>query len=170
MMAALTLGWLVVVPLHDTRLVGKITGVPVSVALDPLTRVLGWKEMAKTVATARTNLLTEGKPVFVIAAHYGATSLLTFYTPEAKAGVPDHPMIYCVATEVPMNQFYFWPGYQMRKGENAIYVGPVDRSEPRPPPALERQFASITDLGTRDILHRDRVFHRVHLFACRDLR
>ena len=38
------------------------------------------------------------------------------------------------------------------------------------PDRLRREFASVTSLGTRDILYKNRVFHRIHLFACRDLR
>jgi 4-amino-4-deoxy-L-arabinose transferase-like glycosyltransferase/membrane-associated phospholipid phosphatase len=171
LMAAMTLGWLVIVPLHDTQLIGKMFGRPLSVPLDPLTRVLGWKEMARTVEQARRELVAkDGKPAFIIAAHYGTTSLLTFYIPEAKAGVPDRPLVYCISSDEPENQFFFWPGYQARKGQNALYIAPVDRFERTPPASLQREFASVTDLGMRDILYKDRVFHQVQLFACRNLR
>jgi hypothetical protein len=170
-MAAIALGWIVVVPLHDTRLIAKMFGRPLSVELDPLTRVLGWKEMAKAVDAARLELQTqENKPVFIIAGHYGTTSLLTFYLPDARRGVPNDPMVYFISSDQPKNQFYFWPGYRARKGQNAIYIAPVDRSEHTPPESLKQEFASVTDLGTRDILYKDRVFHRIQLFACRDLR
>lgn len=171
LMAGVTVGWLVVVALHDTRVVAKLVGVPLSVKLDPLTRVLGWKEMAKTVEQARQELAVQtGQPTFIIAAHYGTTSLLSFYIPAAKAGVPDNPWVYFISTDEPKNQFYFWPGYQGRKGQNAIYVAPMDRAGHTAPASLQREFASVTDLGTREILYKGRVFHWVHLFACRDLR
>jgi hypothetical protein len=169
-MAALTLGWLVVIPLHETKIVAKMIGTPLRPELDPLRRVLGWKEMAKVVGEARSQLLSEGKPAFVIASHYGPTSLLSFYLPEAKAGVPGSPLVYYLSSDQPKNQFYFWPGYESRKGQNAIFVGPIDRPPQPPPDRLVQQFASVTDLGQRDIVYKDRVLHRVHLFACRDLR
>jgi membrane-associated phospholipid phosphatase len=171
LMAGLLLGWLIVVPLHDTRLVGKLFGTPITVKLDPLTRVQGWKEMARTVEQARRELIAhDGQPVFIIAAHYGTTSLLTFYIPEAKQAATGKPLVYFISSAEPKNQFFFWPGYLARKGQNAIYVAPVDRPERTPPAVLKREFASVTDLGMRNILYRDRVFHEIQLFACRDLR
>lgn len=170
LMGALAFGWMVVVPLHDTRLIAKATGYALPVRLDPLTRVLGWKETANVINRERLNLQSEGIPAFIIAAHYGTTSLLSFYIPEAHEGVPDKPLVYFESSEHPKNQFYFWPGYEKRKGQNAIYVAPVDRSAIKAPPRLEKEFASVTDLGTRDIVYRDRVLHRVQLFACRGLR
>jgi 4-amino-4-deoxy-L-arabinose transferase-like glycosyltransferase len=171
LMAGMSIGWFAVVMLHDTALVGKVFGKPLSWQLDPFTRVLGWKEMAKTVGQVRQEFMEhDGKPTFIIAAHYGTTSLLSFYIPEANEGVPEKPFVYFISSDEPMNQFYFWPGYQSRKGQNAIYMAPVDRVERTPPASLQREFASVTDLGTRDILYKDRVFHQIQLFACRDLR
>ncbi len=65
-------------------------------------------------------------PMFIIGGHYGITSEVAFYLPAAKAGVPDHPLAYFQRTSAPENQFYFWPGYQDRKGQNAIYVQELD--------------------------------------------
>ena len=68
------------------------------------------------------------------------------------------------------NQFFFWPAYRYqdtRRGENAILfiVG-----EKRPPPAsLLAEFETVTSLGVVDVKRRGRVFHRVQLFACRNL-
>jgi membrane-associated phospholipid phosphatase/4-amino-4-deoxy-L-arabinose transferase-like glycosyltransferase len=165
----LALGWIVAIPLHDTRLIEKMTGWRLSWKLDPLTRVLGWKATAEAIGTARGDLLKEGKPVFIICSHYGTTSLISFYLPEAKAGVRDHPLVYCQSSAEPENQFYFWPGYRFRKGQNAIYVGRMDRTDSAYPERLGQEFASITDLGTREVLYKGRLYHWVHLFACRDL-
>jgi hypothetical protein len=169
LLGAMAFGWLFVIPLHDTRLFQKIFGVSLSVANDPLTRVLGWEEMARQVNDARTELQKEGKPVFMIASHYGTTSLLSFYIPEAKAGVPNNPMVYCIPKEPPQNQFYFWPGYQGRKGENAIFVATMDRTDPELPAILKAQFKSVTPLGLHQALYKNSVFHWVQLFACREL-
>ncbi len=169
------LGLFAVIVLHDTNLLGKITGHYLPPDKDPLTRVRGWSDAAKVVEAERQKFLAEGKPVFVIGAHYGITGLLSFYIPEAKAGVPDHPLVYYQSSEKPENQFYFWRGYQAdRRGQNALYVESFKRGSqlepPPPPPRLTNEFVSVIDLGTRDVLYRGRVIHTLRLFACRDLR
>ncbi|MBU6399608.1 MAG: glycosyltransferase family 39 protein [Verrucomicrobia bacterium] len=169
LIAGVSLGLVAAILLHDTDLIGKITGRPLTAKQDPLARVRAWRKTARAVARARLELLAEGKPVFIIGDHYGITAILSFYLPEAKAGVPDHPLVYYQSSPAPDNQFYFWPGYDGRKGENAIYVQQVHQPQP-PPERLRREFASVTDLGMRDIEYRGRVYRSVQLFACRDLR
>jgi len=105
----------------------------------------------------------------IIGAHYGITSLVAFYLPEARAGVPDAPLVYYQSTERPENQFFFWPGYRGRKGENAVFVLQT-RTRQAPPQRMLDEFASVTDLGTRDVMYRGRVMHQIQLFACRGLR
>jgi len=167
--AGLALGLPLVLVLHDTNLVGKLIGTPLPARVDPLRRVRGWSELARVVGETRSELLSEGKPVFIIGGHYGIASLIAFYLPEAKAGVPDQPLVYALHTDQPKNQFYFWPGYRHRKGENAIFVRHARVAEPAPD-TLQTEFASITDLGLRQIAYRGRVLHTVQLFACRDQR
>jgi 4-amino-4-deoxy-L-arabinose transferase-like glycosyltransferase len=167
--AGLVLGLVAVVVLHDTDLVQKVAGQNLPVNLDPLRRVRGWKEGAAVVAQARTRLLAEGKPVFLIGDHYGVTGLLSFYLPEAKADVPDHPLVYFRSTDRPINQFYFWPGYTNRTGQNAIYVRDTKRKF-QVPPRLLTEFASVEDLGLFEVRYRGRVLRQLQLFACRDLR
>lgn len=60
--------------------------------------------------------------MFVIADHYGRASLLNFYLPEAHKLLPEDQLVYVLATEKPQNQYWFWPSYDARVGENAIYV------------------------------------------------
>jgi 4-amino-4-deoxy-L-arabinose transferase-like glycosyltransferase len=162
-------GLLVVVVLHDTNLVGKVFGWTLPTKLDPLTRVRAHREMAQEVGAARRKLLAERKPVFIIANHYGITSLITFYLPDAKAGVPNDPLVYSRSSDKPENQFYFWQGYEWRRGQNAIFVQETHTPQP-PPEQIQKAFASVTDLGIHDIKYRDRVFHQIQLFECRDLR
>jgi hypothetical protein len=38
------------------------------------------------------------------------------------------------------------------------------------PPRIAEEFESVTDLGGREIKIGDRVFHRVHLWACYNLK
>ncbi len=192
--AGLGAGFLVVGVMHETAVISRVAKHALPPERDPLRRVRGWTAVANIVGEARTNLLAEGKPVFIIGAHYNTASLITFYLPEAKAGVPDQPLVYYGPLDRPENQFYFWPGYQeTRKGQNAIYVhelpaaplvhgwagkwlsgetnlvaeAPVAESAP---PWLVQQFESVTNLGLRSALYRDRVFHTIQLFECRDLR
>ena len=50
---------------------------------------------------------------------------------------------------------------------------PVNRADPPPvtlPPRISQEFESVTDLGEHDIEIGDRVFHRVHLWACYNLK
>ena len=169
LLAGLGAGLAAVTVAHETDLFGKITGRPLPPKYDPLTRVRAYKEMARLVGEARAELLAEGKPVFIIGNHYGITSLITFYLPEARTGEPDNPLVYFRSTSRPENQFYFWPGYENRTGQNAVFVQEAHAPQP-PPERIEKEFESVTDLGIHDIKYRDRVFHQVQLFECRGLR
>ena len=168
--AGIAIGLTVVVLGHETRLISEITGFSLPMKLDPLRRVRGWKSAAETVEAERQRLASEGNSVFVIGDHYGVTSLLTFYTPAAKAAATGAPMIYCISADEPANQFYFWPGYSARQGEDAIFVQKTD--EPRPPPhRLQQEFEVVSDLGMRPVFDdHNREMRRIQLFACRRLR
>ncbi|HEX4644424.1 MAG TPA: hypothetical protein VH598_02335, partial [Verrucomicrobiae bacterium] len=101
------------------------------------------------------------------------TSQITFYVPEAKAGVPDHPLAYFQTTQAPENQFYFWPGYQDRKGQNAIYAQELELLGGKPPPppeALTNEFESVTDLGAVEIKYHGALWRRIQICECRGLR
>ena len=118
-------------------------------------------------------MLAEGKPVFIIAAHYGLVGEITLYLPEAREAVAKRALVFCQTSLTPENQFYFWPGYQDRKGENAIYVRELDRDrtfDPPIPPELEQEFQSVTDLGVRNVLYYGRVLRPLQIYACRGLR
>ena len=171
--AGLTLGLPLVILLHDTNLTGKLFGTPLPPKLDPLNRVRGWKALAETVEAERQKVIAaEGKPVFLIGAHYGLTSLLSFYIPEAKAGVPHAPLVFYQSSAKPENQYGFWPGYSTRLGATALYVQQLKKgAQPEPPPArLATEFTRIEDLGTREVQYRGRPSHTVRLLLCRELR
>jgi membrane-associated phospholipid phosphatase len=192
--SGLTFGLTLVVIIHDTNLVGKIAGRPLPPQVDPLRRVRGHAEMARVVGQARARLAQEGKPVFIIADHYGITSVLTFYSPEAREHVQDSPLVFCQPTGKPENQYYFWPGYtKTHTGQNALFVrelglpklvpgwflkwlkGAPDLTQPPaandPAPAwLVRDFESVNSTGSHDVLYRGRVLHKVEIFECRNLR
>ena len=167
---ALALGLPVVVLLHDTDMLHRLTGERLPAHLDPLRRVRAWSTMARTVNVARKELAAEGKEVFVIGSHYGLTGQLSFYIPEAKAAVDKVPLVYYRSSPYPRNQYFFWPGYpDQRPGQNAIYVHETER--PRSPSApILQQFESVRSLGLRSIKYRGREFRRIELFACRNLK
>ncbi len=170
LVAGVASGLAVVVLLHDTDLIQKITQLQLPARAEPLRRVRGWKEVAATVETQRQKLLGEGRPVFIIGGHYGITSELSFYLPAAKAAVRDVPLVYFLTTDHPQNQFYFWPGYRgLPRGQNALFVS-KNQEIRKPPTVLAREFAEVRDLGLFPVLHEGRVLHTVQIFFCRDLR
>ncbi|HZV35471.1 MAG TPA: glycosyltransferase family 39 protein [Verrucomicrobiae bacterium] len=194
------IGLLMAVVLRDTNIIGKFTGGHVlPAALDSTRRVKGWGETAALVEQKREEFMKEGKPVFIICDHYGIAGEMTFNIPEAKAGVPDHPLVYFYDSPVPMNQFYFWPGYKSRKGENALYLREVDFKQlttsdvPKSlvdfvnkfvhweppssdyidypiPPLVQAEFESVSDIGCVVSMHKGHPAHRIQIFECRGLR
>jgi 4-amino-4-deoxy-L-arabinose transferase-like glycosyltransferase/membrane-associated phospholipid phosphatase len=194
--AGLALGIFAIVFMYDSNLVGKISGHLLPGETDPSRRVRAWQPTAALVETARENLEAEGKPAFIIADHYGITSEFSFYLPQARAALDSKPLVYCVDSDEPENQFYYWPEYDYRssrKGENAIYISelnpyplesgwlwkwlahePVDYAGTPPPmkiPArVAGEFESTADLGEHEIMFGDRIFRRVHLWACYNLK
>jgi hypothetical protein len=177
-------------------LVSKVAGRPLPPDKDPLRRVRAWQATADLVNAARTRLLAEGKPVFLIAHHYGITGLLSFYLPEARPQPGALPLVYSVLGPVPDNQFYFWPEYRYRRfrqGQNAVFV--VELDTPRysfgawfkslvtgglevlpDAPVPERfpvpvlwEFDTVKDLGVEPVYYRGRIYRWLQLFECRNL-
>jgi hypothetical protein len=187
-------GAFAVILAHDPQLLNKLVHRRLPSRLDVLHRVHGWKEMATVVGTARNGLEAKGKPAFIICEHYGFTSQISFYLPEAKRRIQGDPIVFYVAKARPENQFYYWPNYLARKGDNAIFVRELERPRLRtgwfsrwwkkegnlyaespppvspPPDELRQQFESVTDTGTREILAGGEVLRRIQLFECRNLR
>jgi 4-amino-4-deoxy-L-arabinose transferase-like glycosyltransferase len=170
-MTALTIGLPMVVLLHDTDMIRRLTGEYLPAKADPLRRVRAWSDTADAVNAAREELAEEGKEVFVICAHYGLTGQMSFYIPEAKAAVDDVPLVYYRTSPKPSNQYFFRPGYRERRtGQNAIYVHETKKDLRPPPPELLAEFESVRSLGLREIKYRGREFRRIELFACRNLK
>jgi 4-amino-4-deoxy-L-arabinose transferase-like glycosyltransferase len=169
----LILGFVAVVLTHETRLIGRLTGKELPAGDDPLMRSRGWKETAAAVETEYLRLLREGKPVFVIGSHYGITGELSLYMEEGRRTVAsDQPLVYYLSSDKPHNQFYFWPGYRSRKGQNAIYVERIKTTGPIAPVSeqLLREFAEVKDLGTREIFWKGRLARRIRMIECRSLK
>ncbi len=192
---AMLLGLVASIFMHDSRLIGRVFGQPLPGDADPAHRSVGWRETAQLVETERVRFDTNA---FIIADHYSTTGLYSFYNPPARAAAATaKPLVYCLDSDEPMNQFFFWNEYnyrQHRHGENAIYVIRLDpypleknwlwkwlQHEPihfreiparrSVPPRLADEFESVTDLGIREIKIRDgRIFQRVQVFSCTHLK
>ncbi len=163
-----TLGLTLVLLLHETDNIRSLSGKSLPVQWDPLRRVRGWEATARSVALARDALLAEGKPVFIIADHYGIAGLISFYLPEAKAAVNSDPLVFCLAADRPKNQFHLWPGYEPRSGQNALFIR--EDVHPKPlPPSLTNQFAHVAQLQVVEVRRRQLVLHQLHLAECREL-
>jgi membrane-associated phospholipid phosphatase len=189
----LAFGLIFVVILHDPNLVNKALHRRLPPKYDLLHRAHGWKEMARIVGQARQELAAEGPPAFIIAEHYGSTSQLSFYLPEAKRQVNAEPLVYFYAGAHPINQFYYWPTYLHRTGQNALFVREMSSPSLRPdwlsrwwrqdpdiflpdkpqggpaPREVLRQFDSFTNLGVRDVVFDGAIVRRVQLIQCRHL-
>jgi len=166
--AGVLTGAIPIVFLHDTNLIGKLAGHNLPAKLDPLKRVRAWKASASMAGEERERLLMEGKEVFVIGAHYGLVGEISFYLPVARAAVKKTPLVYYQSADRPENQFYFWPGYGTRTGQNAIYVREEKESEPLSA-RIKQEFESVTDLGQRRVEYRGQTFRILHFYACRNL-
>jgi len=189
----LLIGIVASVFMYDSALVGRLTGHKLPGDKD-IHRVLGWRETALAVEAEREKFDANA---FIIADHYGTTGLFSFYSPRARAAATTGmPLVYCIDSDAPINQFPFWDEYnyrEHRQGENAIYVVRLDpyalekgwlgkwwRHEQinalmppeRPVPTrLTAEFESVTNLGVREIaLHDGRVFQRVQIFGCYHLK
>jgi hypothetical protein len=187
-------GIFAVVMAHDTQLLNKLVHRPLPPRLDVLRRVHGWKEMARIVGQARQDLDTQGQPAFIICEHYGFTSQISFYLPEAKSRVNTDPLVFYYATAKPDSQFYFWPNYLKRDGQNAIFVREIEKPRLRAdwlsrwwkqsgdlyldevpplrplPPQIRQEFESTHDLGIQEVVAGGNVVRRIQLFECRNLR
>ena len=181
--------------IYDSALIGRLTGHPLPGDKDPSHRVLGWRQTALAVEAERVKFDTNA---FIIADQYGTSGLYSFYSPPARAAAKTAtPLVYCLDSDKPENQFYFWDEYNYRahrQGQNAIFAMrlepyPLEKgwlwkwfhhepvmSGPIPPPRsapsrLTAEFESVTNLGLREITLRDgRVFQRVQIFGCYHLK
>jgi len=177
LVTGLIVGCTAMVFLHDTKLINRVTSVvhyTLPPKKDPLRRLTAWTDTAQVVEKARQELLKEGKPVFIIGGHYGITGQIAFNLPEAKARVcSDDPLVYYRTSNEPENQFYFWPGYTHRKGQNAIYAQELDLIGPPPPPPpdqLKAEFESVKDLGEVYVMYKNQRIRRIQICECRGLR
>jgi membrane-associated phospholipid phosphatase len=189
--AGLVLGIAASVFMYSSDLIGRLAANRLPGDLDPTHRLRGWSETAVAVEAERARF---DPHAFILADHYGTTGLYSFYSPPARAAAQTAPpLVYCLDSDTPINQFPFWDEYNYRahrRGDNALFVlrldpykpksgwvwewlqgRPVPFRDPPPPPAVPprvaAEFESVTNFGVREIKLRDgRVFQRVALFGC----
>jgi hypothetical protein len=158
--AGLVLGFAVVFLLHQPATIQQLIERPLP---NELARVCGWRTSGAVVDDAKKTLLAEGRPVFVIGGHYSVASEMAF-----QLGAAD---VYCLTGDRPENQFYFWPSYHDRHGQNAVYVRTVGNdSPPPPPPQLTNEFVSVTSMDIIPVEYHGQIIRRLQIFECRGLR
>ena len=96
LVAGLALGFVAVILGHDTDLHPQADRPAPARKPGPACTACGngAKSPASRARPGRS-LLAEGKPVFIIAAHYGLVGEISFYLPEAKAAVTSEPLVFC---------------------------------------------------------------------------
>jgi undecaprenyl-diphosphatase len=92
------------------------------VAMDPSSRLDGWKELGGEV-TGIYEQMSQNRPVFIFSDRYQVTSQLAFY-------VKGHPVTYCANLGRRMNQYDLWPGFSSFIHYDAIYVRTGDNALP----------------------------------------
>jgi hypothetical protein len=196
LIVGIVIGLVMLIPMHESSVIGAVLGNPLPGEVDPLRRVRAWKETSAEVERARQDLLMEGEPVFIIADHYGMAGEFSFYDVVARDMIKREPLVYSLSSVRPKNQLYFWPEYryvERRKGQNAIFAlelnpYPLEKGwlwkwlkHKKPgygevplsgeaPEQIVNEFESVKNLGTREVKLGDRVFRRVQLFECRNLK
>lgn len=151
--AALTIGLVMSAMVVNTDLLRRV-GLPLSYGLDPSARLRGWWTGARLVEEVRQKVEAEtGLPVFLIGDRYGTAASLSFYLKDPRTKGPGHPPVYAPESQVPENQFYFWPKYdefELRKkpvdpGEQSYYT-----EESGVNPFMSRDALYITDQDRRN--------------------
>jgi 4-amino-4-deoxy-L-arabinose transferase-like glycosyltransferase/membrane-associated phospholipid phosphatase len=187
-------GLFAVIMAHSPNLLGKLIHRPAAGPLNVLRRAQGWKELANIVSATRKKIDVNGTPSFIVCEHYGLTAEISFYLADAKRQIQSDPIVYYIDTPKPENQFYYWPNYLVRTGQNALFVRELPRprfrkdwfsrwlngqsdlyesvmpDSPPVPVQLRQEFDSITNLGAREVVANGQIVRRVELIECKGLR
>jgi 4-amino-4-deoxy-L-arabinose transferase-like glycosyltransferase len=110
-LAALGLGAVVTLFTLETDLV-RLLGYPWPYALDPSSRLRGWKSLTESVEAFRRRFEEKlGEKVFLIGNKYQTSSMLAFYLKDKRLEGPGHPPVYIPESQDIENEFSFWPRY-----------------------------------------------------------
>lgn len=126
--------------------------------MDPTMRLLGWKELGHETGRIYEGLSLAG-PAFVMSDSYQLASELAFY-------MKGNPRTYCINLGRRMNQYDLWPGFEGKKGQNAILVMYDDREFPA---ELAGSFARNEKLLLQITVRGDKVM-KFTVFKCYDFK
>ena len=92
------------------------------VAMDPSSRLAGWKELGSEVSKLYEQMSLD-HPVFIFSDRYQVSSQLAFYG-------KGHPVTYCINVDRRMNQYDLWPSFHTFIHYHAIFVRTGDVTIP----------------------------------------
>jgi hypothetical protein len=136
--------WLQTLLMHDPEIL------PLPQKMDPMGRVVGWKEIAMNL----DDLRAQEKADVVIADAYKEASIFSFY-------MRDQPFIYTLKHTPPANQYDFWPGYPTQPPHVALWITGQDSTA-----ALQRDFNTITFVGYDIASFHGRPFREYSIYRC----
>ena len=170
----------------------RALGLSYPTALDPSTRLRGWKSTAEHVAEMRAQFEQYiEEPVFLIANKYQTAAALAFYMPDKPIEQPGHPPVYIPESQDIQNQFSLWRRYdefieappdsvpqdeQFTEqdginpflGRIALYL--TDRPDSNPPRAILNGFERCEMVGSFYVKRRGNLLRSIRLFACYNYR
>jgi hypothetical protein len=117
-------------------------------------RARGWEDLADHTQKWEKACSTD----FIIANHYSAASILSFY-------LPGHPTTYTPTTKTIDNQYDLWPGYQVGPNTATLYV--TDSSEPDAVNGnVMTEFKHVTLLEKFYTMQEGRPVHQYQIYLC----
>jgi hypothetical protein len=165
----------------------RMIGLPFPYALDPGSKLHGWKTIAEDVDKFRANFEEKiGSKVFMIGDKYQTSSLLSFYLKDKRLEGPGHPPVYIPESQDIENEFSFWPRYDEfveadpstkrdttfseESGINpfidrtALYI--TESSDPSPPQNLQSAFTRWELLAVFELDRKHLPLRQIRVFAC----
>jgi len=136
--------WLQTLLMHDTQ------WLHLPQKLDPMGRVVGWRE----IATHLNDLRVQKNADVFIADAYKEASIFSFY-------LPDQEFVYTLRHNPPSNQYDFWPGYPTTASHRAIWI-----TGESSPVALRHDFNTITFLEHDIVLFHGKPFREYDVYLC----
>jgi 4-amino-4-deoxy-L-arabinose transferase-like glycosyltransferase len=144
MVIVFVLAWAQTLIMHDTE------WLPLPQKSDPMSRVVGWSEIAARLDEVRT----EQHADVLIADAYKEAAIFSFY-------LPDQQFIYAIRNDPPKNQYDFWGTYPTAPPHRALYITGQET-----PVALQREFNTITFLERVIVSFRGKPFRQYDIYLC----
>ena len=165
----------------------RAIGISFPYALDPNSRLHGWKTIAEAIDKFRVDFENKlGAKVFMIGNGYRTSSMLSFYLKDKRIEGPGHPPVYIPESQDIQNEFSFWPRYDEfveadpsskrdttfteEAGVNpfidrtALYI--TDRPEGSPPQNLQSAFTRCELVALYELVRNDLPLRQIRIFAC----